>query len=230
MKSILKFLLEPSFIIGVSLIVLIKSTIIDFHDIPSGSMEPGVNVGDLVFDYRLEYGIRIPFSNEYIYRWGEPRYGDVVFAYSPESRWHETVIKRVLAVGGDEIQFIDKDVFINGVKIDCKDSSDTEYFFFCNEQHGNSEYLVKKSKMKKIFGDYTERFVVPDGHVFLVGDNRNNSKDSRSWGALSIDRVYGKKVYTLPSSKSYLNVILLLLGCLVARDVYVKSRTEKSKA
>lgn len=212
-------------------IILIKTIVIDFHPIPSESMEPGVEVNDLVIDFRLSYGLRIPFFSKYIYRWSTPSRGDIVHFYSPINSWHESTIKRVIGVPGDTIQFINKELFLNGKKVDCVDIIHEKYFYSCAERLDGipKAYRVKKAKTPYIYGDFSEEFVVPPGRLFFAGDNRNNSSDSRKWGMLPFDRVYGQHIYTIKDAKWIIDTLLVILAGWILVDFFRKPTVRKGK-
>jgi len=233
LKNLKKFI-SVKFCLGMVAILLIKTIVIDFHPIPSESMEPGVEVNDVVIDFRLAYGLRIPFVSKYVYRWSEPSRGDVVHFYSPINKWHESTIKRVIGVPGDTVQFVDKELLLNGEKIECVHSQTGKYFYICNEKLERiaGGYEVKKSKTPYVYGDFTEEFIVPPGKVFLAGDNRNNSSDSRKWGMLPFDRVYGQHIYTFKDAKWIIDSLLIMLGLWILLDFIrkpVSKRKEKAE-
>ena len=124
--------------------------------IPTESMVPTLEAGDRVL------------ANKFVYRFVEPERGDIVVFGGVAGEEDETLIKRVVGVGGDEIQVQDGILFVNG-------------------EPQNEPYLNKESPSKDFFGPIR----VPEGHVFLMGDNRSNSSDSRVFGPVPLENLKG---------------------------------------
>lgn len=153
--------------------------------IPSGSMEPTLDPGDVVAVNRLAYGLTLPIVTKQLARWGSPDRGDIIIFNVPKVADHnETLyIKRVVAVAGDVISVKNNHVILNGKPVQL-DQATT----------GLVEQLGRPHPVKLGRGplDNMPAYRVPDGHVFVMGDHRNNSSDSRAWGPLPVERVRGK--------------------------------------
>lgn len=149
----------------------VRASFADHYKVPSGSMEPTVKTGDHVLVNKAAYGIRIPTTSDWVVRYGEPQRGDIVVLEADEPT---TLLKRVVAVGGDTVEVKDGQVFIDGVMNDVR---------------------VECSYGGPDFGPA----VVPDGEVLVLGDNRGNSRDGRTFGFVSRDRVYGRVMVVLPT-------------------------------
>ena len=175
-------------------VLIFRSFIIEPYRIPSGSMIPNLVVGDFILVKKYEYGIKIPISNFTIINNNEPTYGDVIVFQYPQDR-RINYIKRVVALPGDYIEYIDKQIYINGQKykllktpndiISNIDLSDNDLYM---ENNGISKYRIMKSKSR----DQNFSYTVPMGTYFVLGDNRDNSNDSRYWGPVPESHLIGK--------------------------------------
>ncbi len=164
--------------IGMALILalFIRTFIVQAFKIPSGSMIPTLQIGDHILVNKLSYGIRIPFWEHYIVHFGQPQRGDVLVFIFPEDRTKD-FIKRVIGVGGDTVEIHGKKVYVNGKQID-----DPHAHF-----EGDDPQAVGLPS-RDDFGPQK----VPEHHIFVMGDNRDRSYDSRFWGFVDLDDVRGK--------------------------------------
>jgi signal peptidase I len=163
----------------ITLVVAIRGTLMEPFKIPSGSMIPTLQIGDRILVSKLSYGIRIPILETFAYRSSSPQRGEIVVFTrpdEPDSREDESsinLIKRIVAVGGDKVEVKNATLFINdrAVKED-----------YARWTDGGPEY-----------GDFGPE-TVPEGHLFMLGDNRDHSKDSRFWDKPFLDssRVKGR--------------------------------------
>lgn len=162
-----------------TLALFIRSSVIEAFKVPSESMKPTLIKGDHFFVNKLSYGLQIPFSSKAPFQWGTPDRGDIVVFTRPddpktaENESQIKIIKRVIAIGGDTVEVRDKKVFIDQKEV-------VEPYAFWDEEN-----LVDGN-----FGPQK----VPEGKLFLLGDNRNHSRDSRFWPHPFIDvsRVKGR--------------------------------------
>jgi signal peptidase I len=165
-------------IFALVLALVIKTFFIQAFKIPSGSMIPTLLRGDQILVNKFIYGTRIPLSDVKILGLREPRRGDlVVFEYPEDRRIH--YIKRLIGVPGDTIEIVNKLLFINGVKYVVKDA-----------QFEDPEMLPSSVSVRDNFGP----IVVPPHSYFMMGDNRDNSKDSRFWGFVDSSEMVGNAV------------------------------------
>jgi signal peptidase I len=162
-------------IIALALALLIRTFVVQAFKIPSGSMEPTLEIGDHILVSKFMYGIRIPLTSLRLLPWQDPQRGDViVFIYPLDPS--KDFIKRVVAVGGDTVQLVNKKLFING-----KEVSDPHAVY-------KDEPFIPADQKKDNFGPVT----VPAGNLFVLGDNRDRSLDSRFWGFVPLNDVRGK--------------------------------------
>lgn len=164
--------------IGMALLLalFIRTFIVQAFKIPSGSMIPTLQIGDHILVNKLSYGIRIPFWGHYLVHFGYPQRGDVVVFIFPEDRTKD-FIKRVIAVAGDTVEVRGKKVFINGKQV-----ADPHAYYAGNDPE--SAGLQSRD-------DYGPQ-KVPAHDIFVMGDNRDRSYDSRFWGFVNLDDVRGK--------------------------------------
>ncbi len=173
-KKILEYIKS----IGVAILIalFIRAYIVQAFKIPSGSMIPTLLVGDHLLVTKFTYGINLPFSDKKILVFNTPKRGDIVVFRYPEDPSRD-FIKRVIAIEGDTIEIKDKKVYINGVEIK------EDYV-----RYTDSFIHPKKLDPRDNFGPV----VVPKGKIFVMGDNRDQSYDSRFWGFVDLKDVKGK--------------------------------------
>jgi signal peptidase I len=167
---------SEAFVVAIVLAILIRALLVQAFKIPSGSMETTLLIGDHILVNKLVYGIRIPFTEARFPKFTQPRRGDVIVFVYPEDRTKD-FIKRVVAVGGDTVEIRNKKVFINGKEV-------TE-----THAHFRDSNVWPGDKGPR---DNLPQLKVPEGHLFVMGDNRDFSHDSRFWGFVPIDDVKGE--------------------------------------
>ena len=183
----------------VFVIVPVKSSLADWNWVPTGSMKPTILEGDLVFINKTAYDLRFPLTSHRLAKWSDPQRADIVICFSPEDRTR--LVKRIIAVPGDTIESKNNTLFLNGepavyTKIDSKH---TEYL---SSKLGRRSILATENldgythpvmsipsvPALRNFGPIT----VPQGKYFVMGDNRDNSKDSRHFGLVEREAIVGK--------------------------------------
>jgi len=181
------------------LILLFRSFLAEPFKIPSGSMMPTLLVGDFILVNKFAYGLRLPVLNTKILPVGEPRRGDVfVFRYPENPK--EDYIKRVIGLPGDEITYRNKTLYINGKEI--PESYLGPYTGPSEPSRSMAGAQVKVEQLDGIGHRIMElpqlqighegSWKVPDGYYFAMGDNRDNSLDSRFWGFVPEANLVGK--------------------------------------
>jgi signal peptidase I len=158
------------------LALFIRTFIVQAFKIPSGSMIPTLEIGDHILVNKLAYGLRIPFLERYLVQYGDPQRNDVVVFIYPEDR-SKDFIKRVIALAGDTVELRDKKVFINGKQVE--------------DPHGHFMGYDLQAGGVGSGDDYGPK-TVPQNHIFVMGDNRDRSYDSRFWGFVDLNEVRGK--------------------------------------
>jgi len=191
---------SKSFFPVILLVFLIRSFVAEPFKIPSGSMMPTLLAGDFILVNKFTYGLRVPILNNTFIETQHPKRGDVfVFHYPPDPSID--YIKRVVGLPGDKILYQDKQLYINGQKLDMTYLNDYTY-----ESAGLNQVHAKR--FKEQLGDVQHdvlleedsmsregAFEVPAGHYFAMGDNRDNSRDSRYWGFVPEQNLVGKAFF-----------------------------------
>jgi len=163
-------------VIAIVLALFIRTFIVQAFKIPSGSMIPTLLIGDHILVSKFIYGVKLPFVNTTIIPGADPDYQDiVVFEYPKDPK--KDYIKRVIGLPGDMVEIKDKVVYINGEKI-----NDSHAYF--SDTRGSP--LINRPR------DNYGPVKVPDDSIFVMGDNRDHSYDSRFWGFVQKDALKGK--------------------------------------
>jgi len=182
-KKFVKEYLEP-IVIAVLIALFIRTFVVQAFKIPSSSMEPTLLVGDYILVNKFIYGIRIPYWDKLSsthtdkkYGWKKPQRGDVIVFIYPEDR-SKDFIKRVIATEGEKVDIVGRKVYINDQLIEDPWGVYNEKRVWQREigQAGKYEHIEK----------------VPKDHLFVLGDNRDNSADGRIWGFVHVNAVKGK--------------------------------------
>src|SRR6266850_2962453 len=173
-KSVAREYVE-ALLVALLLALFIRSFIVQAFKIPSGSMIPTLQIGDHILVNKFLYGLRLPYPFEkMLIEWKQPNRGDVIVFIYPKDRTKD-FIKRVVGLPGDTVEIRHKQVFINGVKMD------DPHAHFADEGR-------EIPGLRDNFGPVT----VPQHELFMMGDNRDSSHDSRFWGFVDLDDVKGK--------------------------------------
>ncbi|HEX7676388.1 MAG TPA: signal peptidase I [Bdellovibrio sp.] len=177
--------------------LVVRTYMVTAYKVPTGSMQPALKAGDFIFSSRISYGIQIPFAQKKIDT-AFPTRGDlVVFSYSNQP--DVNYVKRVVGLPGDRVQIRQGRLILNEepftyekLPLDKTDNPNSEMFDVFEEKYKDSSWRVifQKQDKDKDFGP----IVVPPGEVFLLGDNRDASDDSRYWGTVPASQVLGKVV------------------------------------
>lgn len=173
-------------------VLVIRSFVFEPFRIPSGSMMPTLLQGDFIFVKKYAYGLRLPVSETKVIETGEPTRGDVVVFRLPADP-SINYIKRVVGLPGDEISYERHRLTINGEPVDLQqhpDATPMDPRFL--EQLGDREHEILIANSAYMVRDGLYR--VPDGHYFVMGDNRDNSRDSRFIGAIPETHLVGEAV------------------------------------
>jgi signal peptidase I len=202
---------SEAFVVAVVLAILIRALLFQAFKIPSGSMEPTLLIGDHILVDKFIYGLRIPFTKDrwpvfyhtigipsvrvpfvgwHLFGWrlfDKPRRGDVIVFVYPQNRALD-FIKRVVAIPGDTIEIRDGQVIINGKPV----KNPNAYY--------SDNKLLSPSESPR---DFMLPRTVPKGKLFVMGDNRDNSYDSRFWGFVPMENVKGEALIIYFSSKNW---------------------------
>ncbi len=163
-----------------------RSSFADWYLVPTGSMLPTILEGDRIFVDKMAYRLEVPFTDIEIMQTGQPKRGDIVVFNSEKAS--NRLVKRLIGVPGDRIAMLDNKLIINGEKITYEDNENellkTEYL-------GNVAYIVQFMPAAEARDNFAE-VIVPEGHYLVLGDNRNNSADSRYYGFVPAIEIQGK--------------------------------------
>lgn len=179
-------------------VLVIRSFIVEPFRIPSASMVPTLHIGDFILVNKFSYGIRLPVLNNKIIGLDEPQRGDVaVFRYPPQP--NIDYIKRIVGLPGDRVGYFNKTLYING-EVVAQESMEKQVEHLgvvparnevLYEHLGKGHQIAVSPKRQRMEVDY----VVPEGEYFVMGDNRDNSSDSRFWGTVPEQNLVGKAFY-----------------------------------
>ena len=180
-----------SFFPILALVLLLRSFLVEPFQIPSGSMIPTLEVGDFILVNKFSYGIRLPVIDTKIIDIAAPENGDVMVFIPPHQE--DYFIKRVVGIPGDRVRYENKTLYINGVEQGQRFFSQTpptgpkqvQY----QEKLGGKAHLIQTNTRPD---SRVQKWLIPEGHYFMMGDNRDQSNDSRYWGLVSEDKIVGK--------------------------------------
>ena len=183
-KSLVREYAEAA-VIAIVLALFIRAFVVQAFKIPSGSMEPTLLVGDHILVNKFIYGIKVPFINKNIIPISQPKRGDIaVFIYPLDRK--KDFIKRVIGLPGEQIKIINNKIFINDEPYD--------------------DVYERHVRVTQNLGP----FMVPEHSIFVMGDNRDHSYDSRYWGFVPLDSVKGKAMiiyWSWPHWKRFAHII-----------------------
>ena len=214
-----------AFAFAFAVMVPLRGSLIDWFDVPSGSMEPTIVPGDRIFVNKLAYGLRVPLTKEpclWLARWDTPDRGDVVVCYSPEEPDHIRLVKRVVAVAGDTLEIRGGKLSVNGKEAAYSpldeevekqiDGGRFGIMRFALETTEDSSHPIVRTPNDRdvllmeqrggVFGPQWNQpgwtlsnfgpVTVPEGKVFVMGDSRDKSRDSRFFGFVDATQVVGR--------------------------------------
>jgi signal peptidase I len=190
--------LRPLLVLAL-VICSLRSSLADWSDVPTGSMKPTILEGDRVYVNKLAYDLKIPFSTWHVVQWGNPQRGDIVVFFSPHDG--KRLVKRVVGLPGDRIELRNNVLILNGQPVEYDPvppellrgvavADRTSHVFASEKLPGQTHTVAAWPAMpaKRDFGPAT----VPEGHYFMMGDNRDDSFDSRYYGPVERQRIVGR--------------------------------------
>lgn len=181
-----------SFLIPILLVMGFRWAFIEPFVIPSGSMVPNLLINDHILVNKSAYGLRVPFVDRWLIQWKQPQRGDiVVFKYPENPEIH--YIKRLIGLPGDEVSIRDGRIEINGEKFShtpYESSANEKGFSYFTENNGRMTYVVRFLYPES--NGEAQIFKIPEGSYFFMGDNRDQSSDSRFWGPVAGHFVVGR--------------------------------------
>ena len=176
-----------------------RSAIADWNDVPTGSMKPTIMEGDRIFVNKLAYDLKAPFSTWHIAQWDNPRRGDIVVFFSPADG--KRLVKRVVGVPGDSIELVNNQLLVNGQQAtyepltsetvnEIPSMEQSQHHFASETVAGHSHPVMATPALTaaRTFGPT----IVPNDRYFMMGDNRDNSFDSRYYGCVDRRQIVGR--------------------------------------
>jgi len=212
---------NKGFILFLAFLFLFRGAIADWHPVPTGSMKPTILEGDVIWENKMAYDIQVPFTDISLYRTGEPKRGDIIVFTSDVAK--KRLIKRLVGLPGDIIKIQQNNLIINGYIVDYERTdeivperkTDQERGIYALESHndlaphpviikdGQSTYppTFQGPNCKEVTQE-----TIPEDHYFFLGDNRDNSSDSRCFGYVPRSELRGhatRIVLSLNKNDSY---------------------------
>ena len=204
-----------SFFPVILIVFFLRSFLVEPFKIPSGSMIPTLLVGDFILVNKFTYGIRLPVINKKVVALNDPQRGDVMVFRYPEDPTVD-YIKRVVGTPGDTVAYQSKRLTVNGREVPMKEAGDyllrdkIQFLKQYTEKMGEAEHSILVDEREPPALPYVKQFpfrdnciynntgvscTVPPGHYFMMGDNRDNSSDSRVWGFVPEANIVGKAFF-----------------------------------
>jgi signal peptidase I len=184
------------FALMILIVSSLRSVLADWNDVPTGSMKPTIQEGDRVVVNKLAYDLKVPFTTIKIVGWDNPKRGDIVVLFSPVDEVR--LVKRVVALPGDQVEMRENQLFINGQVAKQTAVATTQLadygraYVLAESLPGHTHKMMVTPEIPAVrsFGPV----VVPEGNYFVLGDNRDNSNDSRFIGFIERRRIVGEAV------------------------------------
>lgn len=179
-----------SFFPVLAIVLVLRSFLIEPFQIPSGSMLPTLEVGDFILVNKYQYGLRLPVAGTKVVEIEDPQRGDIVVFKFPQDG-KTNYIKRVIGLPGDTIRYDEKQLFINGNLVDERLLAKLSPYKLYEEKVGDTTHKLIEHQLRRNIESEGE-WIVPENSYFVMGDNRDNSNDSRFWGFVPDELIVGK--------------------------------------
>ena len=204
-REVFSFCREYAVVLTV--IFVVRNFVVQHYQVPTGSLEPTVRPGDFILVNQFAYGWHLPIFNTKLIPYDEPKRGDIVVFRYPEDPYKIIYVKRCIGLPGDHIVYHNKTLTINGQAVEQKYLGAKNVGFLSDPQYESrrTEYFPGVTHDILVRdGDYAYDkdevdLIVPPGHYFMLGDNRDNSYDSRFWGPVAEKYIVGKAMLILLS-------------------------------
>jgi signal peptidase I len=191
---------SKSLLLTILILTAVRSAVADWNDVPTGSMNPTIVQGDRVFVNKLAYDLKVPFTTWHLAQWSNPKRGDIVVFFSPADGTR--LVKRVVGLPGDKIELANDRLLINGRESqydplpsdtgrDVPPDHDGVRVYAEEKAGGIPSHPVTILPQRLALRSFAP-VTVPPGKYFMMGDNRDNSNDSRFWGTVDRSRIVGR--------------------------------------
>jgi signal peptidase I len=196
-----------SLLLIIIILTAVRSAIADWNDVPTGSMNPTIVQGDRVFVNKLAYDLKVPYTTWHLAQWSNPKRGDIVVFFSPVDGTR--LVKRVVGLPGDKIELVNERLLINGLPSeyaplatdtgrDVPADHDGTRVYAQEKANGMPMHPITMLPQRLALRTFAP-ITVPPGKYFMMGDNRDNSNDSRFWGTVDRSRIVGRATMVVMS-------------------------------
>lgn len=180
---------NKSLLIFISLMLVFRSAVADWNDVPTGSMKPTIVEGDRILINKLAYDVNIPFIQKSMFKIADPQVNDIIIFESEAA--NKRLVKRVIGVPGDIIAMSNNQLTINNQKIPYNTTETLDDKVILNESIAESAHTIQLTASPSHLANF-KAVKVPNGYYLVLGDNRNNSADSRVIGFIPRDEIIGR--------------------------------------
>jgi signal peptidase I len=183
------------FVLMLLVVSSLRSALADWNDVPTGSMKPTIQEGDRVVVNKLAYDLKVPFTTIELIKWSDPKRGDIVVLFSPVDGVR--LVKRVIALPGDKLSMTNNQLLVNGVPVGVSkpdgpfQDDEQGMIFVADEMLPGHQHKVMYTPQVPALRTFPT-VAVPAGQYFVMGDNRDNSNDSRFIGFIERRRIVGR--------------------------------------
>lgn len=187
---------HKGFIVFVVLMLVFRSSFADWNDVPTGSMKPTILEGDRIFVNKMAYDVRVPFTHTSLLRLADPVRGDIVIFDSAVSE--KRLVKRVIGLPGDRVALLNNELFINDQKQAAMYLESATYGDLRRIDMMGISHRIAVANAERPWSSFPE-VTVPAGHYLVLGDNRDNSADSRMIGFVPRKEIVGRSTHVVLS-------------------------------
>jgi len=181
-----------SLIVFLALMLVFRSAVADWSDVPTGSMKPTIVEGDRILVNKMAYDIRLPFTHVSLYKISDPKTNDIIIFDSKVS--NNRLVKRVIGLPADKVSMVNNQLTINGVVSEYAQQASFDKFKHFQETVAGSKHIVTHATPASSLANFSE-VTVPKGHYLVLGDNRDKSADSRVIGFVPRNEIVGRSSY-----------------------------------